>query len=152
MPPTLALGGLDESLLRLRALGLEDSARAAGGPPSRRDEVTPRQVHFEDEDPEDPQQQIQMLRRALRAEEIRRTQLEEQIRGRGDRRESRMSGVSLVSDFSASGGSHSRAKLEKPKTFTGEYSELYSILNWLHTVMVYLRQCHVEEGDYPSYV
>eukprot|EP00961_Rhodomonas_salina_P168133 2266639-Rhodomonas_salina.1 len=44
------------------------------------------------------------------------------------------------------------AKLEKPQTFKGEYSELYNFLNWIHSVEWYLRQCRVRPKDYASYI
>eukprot|EP00961_Rhodomonas_salina_P059210 795388-Rhodomonas_salina.1 len=43
-------------------------------------------------------------------------------------------------------------KLEKPLTFKGEYLELYNILNWIHSVEWYLRQCRVRPEDSASYV
>jgi hypothetical protein len=86
------------------------------------------------------------LRRALNASEIRVRLLEQELKRRSS---SRFSGISSSSDADSS---HARAKLEKPSLFEGEYTELYNILNWLHTAERYLARCRVAEGDYLSYV
>jgi hypothetical protein len=44
-----------------------------------------------------------------------------------------------------------KPKMEKPETFDGEYSVLYSVLNWLRTVRKYLRPHDIPLDMYPAY-
>eukprot|EP00961_Rhodomonas_salina_P013174 177094-Rhodomonas_salina.1 len=49
-------------------------------------------------------------------------------------------------------GSHAKAKLEWPKIFNGDYSEVYNALNWIHAVEKYLDQCRVPGNEMADYV
>ena len=47
--------------------------------------------------------------------------------------------------------SHSKPKMEKPETYNGEYSVLYSVLNWLQAVRKYLKPHKIHQDEYPQY-
>eukprot|EP00961_Rhodomonas_salina_P113234 1523600-Rhodomonas_salina.1 len=87
--------------------------------------------------------------RALSAAEIKIKLLEKALQ---QKKPSRYSMLSTGSDMDEGGSSFARSTLEKPWTFKGEYSELYNVLNWIHSVEWYLRQCQVRPEDYASYV
>eukprot|EP00961_Rhodomonas_salina_P005033 68269-Rhodomonas_salina.1 len=87
--------------------------------------------------------------RALNAAEIKIKLLEKALQQK--KSTPRHSTLSTGSDMDEGGSSFARAKLEKPLTFKGEYSELYNVLNWIHSVEWYLRQCRVRPEDYASY-
>eukprot|EP00961_Rhodomonas_salina_P231397 3125581-Rhodomonas_salina.1 len=70
-------------------------------------------------------------RRALDAAEIKIKLLEKALQ---QKKTPRYSTLSTGSDLEERDLSFARAKLEKPLTFKGEYTELYNILNWLHSV------------------
>ena len=89
------------------------------------------------------------LRRALDAAEIKIKQLE-----RNTKKPNRFSTSSQDQSYYDPDRDHggARAKLEKPRPFKGDYSELYNILNWLHAAERYLRQCRVRHEDVPGYI
>ena len=127
---------------------------------NRLDEMTPgRTITFEDtfysdpegEDgdlPDTSQMSMLALQRALRAEQIRRAQLERAMRRQSSPR--RRSTYTENSEREE-GCSHACPKLNKPRTFRGKYTEVYNVLNWLHQVLRYLMQCHCDPNDYTGY-
>jgi hypothetical protein len=47
--------------------------------------------------------------------------------------------------------SHGKPKMEKPESFNGEYTVLYSVLNWLRAVRRYLKPHNIPKNMYPQY-
>ena len=47
--------------------------------------------------------------------------------------------------------SSNKPKMEKPETFNGEYTGLYSVLNWLRSVRAYLEPHNIPKNQYPRY-
>lgn len=47
--------------------------------------------------------------------------------------------------------SHGKPKMEKPESFNGEYTVLYSVLNWLRAVRRYLKPHNIPKDMYPQY-
>jgi len=47
--------------------------------------------------------------------------------------------------------SHGKPKMEKPEIFNGEYTVLYSVLNWLLAVHKYLLPHNIPKDAYPQY-
>jgi hypothetical protein len=47
--------------------------------------------------------------------------------------------------------SQGKPKMEKPETFNGEYTVLYSVLNWLRAVRKYLKPHNIPVDMYPQY-
>ncbi|MFN7739644.1 MAG: hypothetical protein ACK5RA_05225 [Cyanobacteriota bacterium] len=47
--------------------------------------------------------------------------------------------------------SHGKPKMEKPETFNGEYTVMYSVLNWLRSVRKYLKPYNIPTHMYPQY-
>eukprot|EP00961_Rhodomonas_salina_P234654 3171362-Rhodomonas_salina.2 len=93
------------------------------------------------------------LERALRAAEIKVKQLErvhtQKLRTQVDR-ESGMSEGSMGGE--RWDGNHAKAKLQPPKVFDGHYTELYNVLNFIHSVEMYLEQCRVDQDEWSAYV
>ena len=98
--------------------------------------------------PDTSQMSMLALQRALRAEQIRRAQLERAMRRQSSPR--RRSTYTETSEREEE-RSHARPKLNKPRTFRGKYTEVYNVLNWLHQVLRYLMQCHCDPNDYTGY-
>ncbi len=98
--------------------------------------------------PDPSQMSMLALQRALRAEQIRRAQLERAMRRQSSPR--RRSTYTENSEREE-GRSHARPKLNKPRTFRGKYTEVSNVLNWLHQVQRYLMQCHCYPTDYTGY-
>ena len=47
--------------------------------------------------------------------------------------------------------SPNKPKMEKPETYNGEYTVLYSVLNWLKSVQTYLERHDIPISQYPQY-
>ena len=47
--------------------------------------------------------------------------------------------------------SQGKPKMEKPETYNGEYTVLYSVLNWLRSVRKYLKPHNIPKEQYPQY-
>lgn len=47
--------------------------------------------------------------------------------------------------------SQGKPKMEKPETYNGEYTVLYSVLNWLRSVQKYLKPHNIHTDLYPQY-
>eukprot|EP00961_Rhodomonas_salina_P070736 949945-Rhodomonas_salina.1 len=88
--------------------------------------------------------------RALDAAEIKIKLLERALHAKKPHRYSLMSTGSQLEEQDHN---YALANLEKPLTFKGDYTELYSnVLNWIHSIEWYLLQCQVKPEDYASYV
>jgi hypothetical protein len=107
-----------------------------GAARGRRDEVTPAKVGFREEEGEG------RLRRELNLREAQISALERELaKLKAQSRTSRASTLFEEDDY------RPRPKYEKPKTFNGEYSPLYNLLNWLHSMKNYCSQhkCRPED-------
>ena len=107
-----------------------------GAARGRRDEVTPAGVGFREEEGEG------RLRRELNLREAQISALERELaKLKAQSRTSRASTLFEEDD------PRPRPKYEKPRTFNGEYSPLYNLLNWLHSMKSYCAQHKCRDED-----
>ena len=148
MTPEREVEKLREQVRELEE-AMAGSTLKEGPAKGRRSELTPgRVVDFEEADEGDATRSSMSkgaLEKALKAAEIRVRMLEE----RTPKRRGRMS---IASEGGEGDHHRAKAKLERPKFFNGDYSELYNILNWLHSCEQYLDNCWVDEEEYSAYV
>jgi len=117
-----------------RGLSPETNRGAARG---RRDKVTPARVMFRGGEEGEA-----FLRRELNVREAQITALEREVAAL--RARSRTSRASTIPDED---DHRPRPKYERPKTFNGEYSPTYNLLNWMHSMMNYCNQHKCRDED-----
>lgn len=117
--------------------------------PRRSDERTPRRVGFDA--PDEEEITLEGLRRQL---SMAFTQIDaltkEAASGRASGRRA-SERLSTTSSYYGEEGGRSRAKLERPSTFNGEYHELNCVLNWINDVERYFSGTNCPEADQAIY-
>jgi hypothetical protein len=108
-----------------------------GAARGRRDEVTPARRGYREEEEGGVN-----WTREMNLKEAQISALEKEVA-----RLKAQSRVSRASTLFEEDDPRPRPKYEKPRTFNGEYSPLYNLLNWLHSMKSYCAQHKCSDED-----
>ena len=117
----------------------------------RSDDTGPRRVTIQEMDPPEGEgTSLEGLRRQL---SMAFTQIDALTREAQRPREAprRFSERTSIAGSLSGAEGKSRAKLEKPNTFNGEYSEIHNVLNWIHDVTKYFQGTSCPPEDQAVY-